>query len=473
MRRSFFLLAMSSVLVLLFQNCSAPEMRFLASEKSGSASNNGEPYGGKPINGDYYRHVPGYTCNGQNKIFQTLSVGSSTATLHSVKATDCSDISQTISLGDVKSRNYNNDIIGYADGAFEKSVTPASPTSPQARLLETWCRTSDLGTNTSDIVIHQEVATGLLSAKVYSVSGTTAEAGISKVMGSGKLDYKSAAINLSIDMSAGRGNTSGQLVFQNNGISTSTNVTCTTAGWIDAAVPAAPTFALNFSSPVLPSSVSFSRASTATYINASGNIATQAANQPRFEYLSGVLKGLLLESSSTNLILQSEQINNAAYVPTDCTVLANQTTAPDGTNTADALIENAANNIEPSIFQHVAGLDQTATYTCSAFLKPNGRNHAVLKLNGNSPANYCEIHAYMESGDHEVVNIGAASHCRAFLQPLANGWFRAAISGQPQTAAGTGNIDCVVFATGEAPSGTDALPYNGEGNKGIFIWGNQ
>jgi hypothetical protein len=47
--------------------------------------------------------------------------------------------------------------------------------------------------------------------------------------------------------------------------------------------------------------------------------------------------GLLIEQSSTNLTLYSEQFDNVAWVKTSATVVANATTAPDGASTADPL----------------------------------------------------------------------------------------------------------------------------------------
>lgn len=53
--------------------------------------------------------------------------------------------------------------------------------------------------------------------------------------------------------------------------------------------------------------VTFTRASTATYINAAGTIVSAATNIPRFDYdpVTLVCKGLLIEESRTNLLLNS------------------------------------------------------------------------------------------------------------------------------------------------------------------------
>jgi hypothetical protein len=83
--------------------------------------------------------------------------------------------------------------------------------------------------------------------------------------------------------------------------------------------------------------VSFSRSTSGTFINASGLVATATAGNPRFDYnpTTRESRGLLIEVSSSNLLLQSNDWNttwnNPAPITWNGTTYA---TAPDGTNTA-------------------------------------------------------------------------------------------------------------------------------------------
>jgi hypothetical protein len=84
----------------------------------------------------------------------------------------------------------------------------------------------------------------------------------------------------------------------------------------------------------------FSRASTATYINSSGLVATAAIDEPRYNYDPDDLTAapyLLVESAATNLLTYSEQFDNAAWTKNFTTVSANLIAAPDGNVTADKL----------------------------------------------------------------------------------------------------------------------------------------
>ena len=99
--------------------------------------------------------------------------------------------------------------------------------------------------------------------------------------------------------------------------------------------------------------LTFSRGSTATCTKtASGGLATTgiangdlvvlASNQPRVEYAANGTLGLLVESSRTNNVIQSQAIDNASWTKTGTviaapTVTADFAVAPDGTTTADRI----------------------------------------------------------------------------------------------------------------------------------------
>ena len=110
-----------------------------------------------------------------------------------------------------------------------------------------------------------------------------------------------------------------------------------------------PKLALDFTTASLDNRITFTRAgNTATVINSSGLVTTINADLPRFDYTlntGGDCKGLLIEEARTNLLLQSNDVSNAAYTVSNVTVVANSSAAPDGTLTAaKATITNTAAN---------------------------------------------------------------------------------------------------------------------------------
>jgi hypothetical protein len=146
-------------------------------------------------------------------------------------------------------------------------------------------------------------------------------------------------------------------------------------GGISAGGPSPPpgmTLDLNFmSSGNMPAGVTFSRASPASYQDASGLIQTAAVNQPRWDYVGGSLRGLLIEDASTNLILQSGDMSNAAWVKGGSapTVTGNNTTAPDGTTTASRVAFVAVPSAPNFSTISQAFTATAAPYTISVWLK--------------------------------------------------------------------------------------------------------
>lgn len=102
-----------------------------------------------------------------------------------------------------------------------------------------------------------------------------------------------------------------------------------------------PAMAMDFTSGTLDSRVTFTRASTATRVNASGLIESVAINAPRFDYdpVSRAPKGLLVEEQRTNLLTYSEDFSNAAWSVNwggGRSISTNVSTAPDGTLSVDS-----------------------------------------------------------------------------------------------------------------------------------------
>jgi hypothetical protein len=81
--------------------------------------------------------------------------------------------------------------------------------------------------------------------------------------------------------------------------------------------PAGATLDLNFMFPgSMPPGITFTRASTATYTDASGVIQTAAVNVPRWDYAGGALRGLLIEEARTNLLLNSATLSTQSVTVT-------------------------------------------------------------------------------------------------------------------------------------------------------------
>jgi hypothetical protein len=220
--------------------------------------------------------------------------------------------------------------------------------------------------------------------------------------------------------------------------------------------PAA-TFALNFLTGGLDPAVTFTRSTTATFVGSNGLIQSAAINEPRFDYdpVTLAAKGLLIEEQRTNLLVRSEELDNAAWTKSAVTITANATAAPDGTSTADKLTPDV------TLATHFAGQTVTTTavaHTYSAYLKAGGYSWAILYASGVNQGVYFDL----ANGVVGSSFIGAPTS--SSITPVGNGWYRCSI-----TFTATTGTAARVYAS----SANTVSTFAGDGTSGIFIWGAQ
>lgn len=232
-------------------------------------------------------------------------------------------------------------------------------------------------------------------------------------------------------------------------------------------VPGTPVFDYDFTTLTsLSGSITFTRSTIGTYIDADGVMQSAAINAPRFQSQGGS-RGLLIEQQRTNYLLRSQEFDNASWTKDNSTVTANAIAAPDGTTTADLLVESATNAVHG--FNQVQSGNSTVATALTLFVKPKERS--ICRIDStDGGVNF--IRAYFNlSGAGSVSNIsnnGTASGGAANITQLANGWYRIEVSGIPATA-NSGSIR-MTFRMETALGGTG---YAGDGASGMYIWGAQ
>ena len=77
--------------------------------------------------------------------------------------------------------------------------------------------------------------------------------------------------------------------------------------------------------------VTFTRASSGTFVDSAGVIQTASTNVPRFDHnpTTGESLGLLAEEQRANLLLRSEEFDNASWTKTRSSISADSTIAPN------------------------------------------------------------------------------------------------------------------------------------------------
>jgi hypothetical protein len=226
-----------------------------------------------------------------------------------------------------------------------------------------------------------------------------------------------------------------------------------------------PRLALDFTTASLDPRVTFTRAgNTATTVNSSGVIVGVNADIPRFDYgpITLACKGLLIEELRQNIVLYSEKFDNAYWFKNRSSIsLVDAAVAPDGTTTADLLIENTSVTITHYLRREFTSVSGT-TYTWSIFLKNETRRYASLKLGDDGVAfatNLTRVDLLL--GTIIVSNAESAN-----ITAFSNGWYR---------------VDITMTAIASLPSayvyvyldnGTTNI-YTGNGTSGFYVWGAQ
>ena len=162
--------------------------------------------------------------------------------------------------------------------------------------------------------------------------------------------------------------------------------------------------------------VTVTRDSSGTYVGSDGLLKTAATNEPRFDHnpTTGESLGLLVEEARTNLVLRSEEFNDASWTKqSSVSVSANTTISPDGNLTADTITADQS----LGIFQNVAATVST-TYTNSVYIKA-GTATAMMLRDDTGAGRHIVFNP--STG---VITATSGTLVSSGSQALNNGWYR-------------------------------------------------
>jgi hypothetical protein len=182
---------------------------------------------------------------------------------------------------------------------------------------------------------------------------------------------------------------------------------------------------------------------------------------PRFDYNPSTLAatGLLVEGTRTNLLTYSEQFDNAAWTKTNSTITANATTSPDGTTTADKIVEDTTAGVHGP---QETFTSSAAYYTASVYLKASERSIGCVRLFDAGAGTGYATFFNLSTG---AVGTNAAGST-ATIQSVGNGWYRCTVS---RLFVGAGGSLVQIFSC--ATDGT--FSFAGTNGSGLFAWGAQ
>lgn len=206
-----------------------------------------------------------------------------------------------------------------------------------------------------------------------------------------------------------------------------------------------------------PVSYTFGRSAPyQTYVNTpDGMLKVVPANAPR----------LGSSAKIKNWFARSQEIDHAAWSKVNQTITANNTTAPDGTSTADLVTESTDGSNQPHYFAQQVTHPRGKSFTISA--------HVKFKTSGRSWVN---LYNY-EGGQSACFNIQTGvvgwvgALAKSGVVDAGNGWYRIWMTSNTSASQSTIWWDlCSRTANG---SGNDIESYTGDGRGCFWVWGLQ
>ena len=169
--------------------------------------------------------------------------------------------------------------------------------------------------------------------------------------------------------------------------------------------------------------------------------------------------------AAQNLLTQSQQLDNAAWTKTRVTVTANYAAAPDGTTTADRVLETTDNGVH-EIKQAYSKSAGVTILTTAVRLKADGRSEAYLMLDDGTATNRAQIRANLSTGTAPFTdNTGTYTLLSNSVTSLGSGWYLLRITVSVPTSAGSVTQTVRLYNAGTSYVGDTAL--------GVQAWGMQ
>jgi hypothetical protein len=222
-----------------------------------------------------------------------------------------------------------------------------------------------------------------------------------------------------------------------------------------------PRLALDFTTASLDPRVAFTRAdATATCVNSSGFIESVAADTPRFDYdpVTLVCKGLLIEESRQNLVIQSEFASDWSFFSS---AVVSNTTDPRNTTTAILLREGTATSghyTQSEVFSITSG----QVYTNSVYAKKG--TATIIQMFVVSTLAPTTTYANFDVETGVVTFEGSTAIAR--IVDAGNGFYRCSMT---YTATGSGNGRFFIAFTNQNPTASRVPSYAGSESTNVVL----
>lgn len=209
----------------------------------------------------------------------------------------------------------------------------------------------------------------------------------------------------------------------------------------------------------IPTLLSCTRASSGYYTTAGGVL----VNFPNNNTLRYGSNGLLTESGSTNIFIQSQNFPNVAWTNATLNASATATFAPDGTLTGNSLTENATGANTYQSLQSVS-ITTTLPYSASIYVRAGARTQTSIDFGSSAFATAPGVVFNLIGAGSISQQSGAITN--ATITALANGWYWCTA-----TTTSTSTASANIFY---GPAVANSQTYTGtNGTLAQYVWGAQ
>ena len=178
--------------------------------------------------------------------------------------------------------------------------------------------------------------------------------------------------------------------------------------------------------------------------------------------------GIVPAGGRRNLLEYTEDLTNAAWTKFRSTITSNATTAPDGTTTADLVLDNATSGSH-AVAQVVPNLIAGIKYVFSVYAKDySGDRYLQIRPQGDGTG---RGYVSVDLTDGSIVQEGGTNYDDAVVTPLDNGWYLIQLLGYVFSSI-DGNEGLGLYLSNSPTSG-ESPSYAGNNTSGIYIWGAQ
>lgn len=169
--------------------------------------------------------------------------------------------------------------------------------------------------------------------------------------------------------------------------------------------------------------------------NSKGVYVPTVVNEPVIDFSAGTALGTGFYGAFTNLLLRSEEFDNAAHTKSNVTVTANSTVGPDGATTMDTLDATVGGGF---VTQAAAMTPSSVTiHTASAFLKQGTGATTRVSLDFKTGGTLNSCQAVITWATKAVVLSGAANDKSYQLEDVGGGIYKLSTTGSNSGGANT------------------------------------